>query len=101
MGLGKFGLLAEQVGRADLHGTGTQGKSRRDTPAIGHATCGNHRHGYRIDNLWHQGKCTYLGRQLIAQKHRAVATGFVAHGNDRVTAVALQPLRFFNGGGGT
>ena len=101
MGPGKSGLQAEQVCSADLHRTGAQGKGRRNATRIRDPACGNDRHGYRIGNLRHQGEGADLGRQLIAQKHRAVATGFVTHGNDCVTAVALQPLRFFNGGGGT
>ncbi|MNH07984.1 hypothetical protein D3C79_673880 [compost metagenome] len=91
MGRRYLGLRAEQVGRADLHGAGTQGQCCNQAAVVSDAASGDHRQVNRIGNLWHQGEGADLAVDVFAEEHAAMATGFKAHGNDRVATLGLQP----------
>ena len=101
MSLGQFCLGAKQVGGADLHRTGAQGKRRRNPSRIGDTACGDHRHRHGIDDLRHQGEGADLRGQFTVQEHRPMPARFVTHSDNRVTAVVLQPLRLVNRRGRT
>ena len=94
-----LGLGAEQVRRSDLHCRSTQGQCRQQAAVVSNATGGNHRHADRIGHLWHQGEGADLAGDIVAEEHAAMAARFIAHGNDRITAVVLQPHGFLYGGG--
>ncbi|MNF82509.1 hypothetical protein D3C84_648170 [compost metagenome] len=99
MGRADLGLRGEQVCGAHLYRRRPQHEGSGDASCISDAASGNHRYFHCIDDLRHQGESPHLAAQVIAEKHPAMASGFIAHGNDRIAAMLLQPHGFFDGGG--
>ena len=91
---GHLGLLAEEIGGADLHAGGAEHEGGRDSPAVGDAAGGNHRDVDGIDDLRderHRADHPGLG---LPGKGSAMPAGLDALGDDGVDALPDQDPGF-------
>ncbi|MNT83952.1 hypothetical protein D3C72_2238980 [compost metagenome] len=99
MGRADLRFRREQISRSDLHRRSAEHECGCNPACVSDAASGDHRNVHRVDNQRNQRKGPDLAAQVITEEHPAMPSGFIAHGDDRVAAVLLQPHRFFNGGG--
>ncbi|MNE34255.1 hypothetical protein D3C80_1279700 [compost metagenome] len=99
MGRRDLGFRAEQVRGTQLYRRRAQRQGGHNAAMVADAASGNHRNLHCIDDLRHQRQGADLGIEVATEEHPAVPAGFIAHGNDRVAAVLLQPDRLVDGGG--
>ncbi|MNJ54465.1 hypothetical protein D3C77_499040 [compost metagenome] len=99
MGRRHLGFRAQQIGSAQLHRRGAQGHGGNNAAMVTDAACRDHRHLHGIDHLGHERHRADLGVQVATEEHPAMTAGLIAHGDDRIATVLLQPAGFVNGGG--